>query len=133
MVYYLIAAVIFLVYFFYVLYGGVYDNLSNARIGCVYNFLYLQPLSGEYQRYYVKVLNIRTLDKEDIDSLNCFSLYRRYDNVFHRTKTLVTCEMKDGSIRNFYAERASDCKRLMIHTLINRLRFSLVSPCPVRV
>jgi hypothetical protein len=113
--------------------GGVRDSLSNSRIGGIYNFFYLQPLSGTNHRYFVKVLNVRKLDKEDIDSLNCFSMYRRYDDIFYRTSTLVTCEMEDGSIRNFYGERATNCQRLNTPIMWYLKRFFAVSPLPVRV
>lgn len=116
----------------YQIHGGVYDTLSNARIGGVYSFLYLQPLTGEYQRHIVKVLKIRKLDKEELDSLNCFSLYRRWDVEFYRTATLVTCENEDGAIRNFYAERATNCMRVRLPFLYKFWKL-VVSPCPVRV
>jgi len=124
----LVACVILLV-----ITGGVYDSLSNARIGNVYNFYYLQPLNGTNNRYLVKVLNIRTLDKEEINSLNCFSLYRRWDDIFFRTGTLVTCELADGSIRNFYGERATNCVRMNTPVLLYMSRLFAVSPLPVRV
>lgn len=128
----IIALIVFCVYFTYEIHGGVYDSLSNARIGKFYNFLYLQPLTGEYHRHIVKVLKIRKLDKEEVDSLNCFSLYRRWDAEFYRTATLVTCENEHGDIRNFYAERSIECKRIIFPCLY-RFWSLAVSPCPVRV
>lgn len=127
-----IALIVFLMFITYHIHGGVYDNLSNARIGCFYNFLYLQPLTGEYERHIVKVLKIRKLEKEELDSLNCFSLYRRWDAEFYRTATLITCENEDGDIRNFYAERSIECMRIIFPCLYRFWNLA-VSPCPVRV
>lgn len=127
-----LAFLLFFVFVTFVMREGVHGSLSNARIGERYNFLYLQPLTGEYVRYCVKVLKTRKLNKEELDSLNCFSLYRRWDADFYRTATLVTCEMEDGSIRNFYGERATYCKRLVIPFLYKFWK-PVVSTCPVRV
>jgi hypothetical protein len=41
--------------------------------------------------------------------LNVTSDYRIFDKEFKRTNTLVTCELSNGDIRNFYAERVQDC------------------------
>lgn len=119
--------------FLLVVTGSVHDSLSNARVGSLYNFFYLQPLGGTNSRYFVKVLNVRKLNKEEIASLNSCSLYRRWDDIFCRTGTLVTCEMEDGSIRNFYGERATNCKRLNTPLMWYLNRFFAVSPLPVRV
>lgn len=92
-------------------YGGVYDSLSNARVGSVYNFQYLQPLTGDYTRHMAKVTSVSKLTKEQIERLNCISKYRMFDENFERSNTLVTCEMPNGTYRQFYAERARDCRR----------------------
>lgn len=128
----IIALIVFFVFITYHIHAGVYDNFSNAHIGKYYSFLYLQPLTGDYERHIVKVLKTRKLDKEEVDSLNCFSLYRRWDAEFCRTATLVTCENEDGDIRNFYAERTIDCKRIIFPCLY-RFWKPVVSPCHVRV
>ena len=102
-------------------YYGVYDSLTNAVIGDVYNFQYEQPVTGERNRYLVKVKNIHILSEYDIRRLNEFSKYRRNDEQFNRSRTLVTCEMVDGTIRNFYAERATNCRRPFFAKLLFRL------------
>jgi hypothetical protein len=97
------ACVAYFIYFH--IYRGVHGNLASADIGDVLNFCYVQPLTGEYERYLAKVVNIRTLDKFELGRLNITSKYRRFDDMFERSKTLVTCLMKDGTFRNFYGER----------------------------
>ena len=37
-------------------YKGAYDNLTNATIGHVYNFIYVQPMNGTYERHLAKVI-----------------------------------------------------------------------------
>lgn len=93
------------------IYRGVYGSLANARIGDVYNFSYVQPLTGDYDRYLAKVVNVCKLDKGSIDYLNRTSNYRRFDDMFERSKTLVTCLMKDGTFRQFYGERCDMVRR----------------------
>ena len=100
------------------IYRGVYDTFTSANIGDVYSFRYLQPLTGEYNRYLAKVVNVCKLDPWDIGRLNISSDYRRYDKEFIRTPTLITCEMNDGSFRQFYAERAEDCRRSIVGKLL---------------
>lgn len=101
----------------YCVYRGKQDELSSAEIGEVYNFYYLQPLSGSYERYLAKVLSVRDM-KDDIMRLNLCSDYRLYDKNFHRSNTLVTCELSNGDIRNFYAERVKDCYRSVFGRLL---------------
>lgn len=93
---------------------GVRDDLANAEIGRVYNFDYLQPLTGESNRYRAKVIDVWTLDEAGIRRLNRSSNYRRSElqnGSFQRSKHLVTCQTADGKIRNFYAERTVNCRR----------------------
>lgn len=93
-------------------YVGIKSSLSNARPGEVYNFDYEQPLHGQHKRVLAKVVEpVYELDSAHIKSLNRKSYYRRNDPVFQRTKHLVTCEMPNGDIRQFYAERASNVRR----------------------
>ena len=122
--------VLFAVVFFlfctmiYCVYRGVYGSLSSANLGEVYNFHYLQPLTGEYERYLAKVISKRDM-KEQIGYLNATSNYRRYDSEFQRSNTLVTCELSNGEIRNFYAERVKDCYR----SIFGRLLYSTGMAC----
>ena len=119
----LVAAVVFCLTF-YCVYRGVYGSLSSANLGEVYNFHYLQPLTGEYERYLAKVISKRDMKKQ-IDYLNATSNYRRHDSQFERSNTLVTCELSNGEIRNFYAERVRDCYR----SIFGRLLYSTGMAC----
>lgn len=104
--------------FFYNVYRGVHDSLTNAVIGDVYNFRYFQPVTGTYERYLAKVIKVYKLTKDEIDRLNWSSNYRRYDSDFHRSPTLVTCQMSNGDYRQFYAERSDMCKRTLTGNLL---------------
>lgn len=102
----------------YHIYRGVHDSLVNADIGAVYNFRYFQPVTGDYQRFLAKVLNVRKLSKAEIERLNWSSDYRNGDKNFQRSNTLVTCQMGNGEVRQFYAERSDMCRRPMIAGLL---------------
>lgn len=103
---------------YYAVYGGFRANLSNAKVGQVFNFEYLQPLEGEPERYLAKVLDIATLDSNTIERLNRRSNYRRNDSNFQRTNHLVTCKTVDGNVRQFYAERVVNCRRPLLAGLL---------------
>lgn len=114
-----------------VLYGlikGVHDNLTNAKVGSVYNFYYHQPLNGTSERFMAKVIGVNKLSKDSISLLNKKSRYRKNDNQFFRTEHLVTAQTPDGRIRNFYAERTTNVRRpilgkLMFKTGLTNLLF----------
>ena len=106
-----VAVFIMAMFALYQIYGGVYDSLANARIGTVYNFRYFQPVTGEYERYLAKIVDIRKLTNSELSRLNWGSNYRAYDKNFKRSNTLVTCEMSNGDYRQFYAERSDMCRR----------------------
>lgn len=96
-------------------YSGVKGSLANARPGEVYNFDYEQPLHGEHKRVLAKVLEpVYELNDASIKRLNRISRYRRNDPIFQRTKHLVTCEMPNGDVRQFYAERAKNVRRSIL-------------------
>ena len=96
-------------------YSGVCGSLANARVGEVYNFDYEQPLHGEHKRILAKVVEpVYTLQDSTIKRLNRISYYRKNDPTFQRTKHLVTCQMPNGDVRQFYAERASNVRRSVI-------------------
>lgn len=97
---------------YYAIYGGSRANLADAKVGQVFNFEYLQPLNGEPERYLAKVIEpVSTVDDSWIKIMNRRSNYRRNDPNFKRTNHLVTCKTVDGKIRNFYCERAINCRR----------------------
>ena len=96
-------------------YSGISASLTNARVGEVYNFDYEQPLHGEHKRILARVVEpVYTLQDSTIKRLNRISYYRKNDPSFQRTKHLVTCEMPNGDVRQFYAERASNVRRSVI-------------------
>ena len=102
----------------YNVYSGVHGSLNAARVGDVFNFDYLQPLTGESERFLIKVLDVATLSDEQISRLNARSNYRRSDNNFQRTRHLITGQSPDGSVRNFYAERVTNCRRPLLGGLL---------------
>jgi len=99
----------------------IVDNLSEAKVGQVYNFEYQQPFSGDTTRHLARVVSVKKLTQEDISRIEAESRYRLGDSKFQRTETMVTCEMPDGQFRTFYAERAASCRK----SLLGRLIFSL--------
>jgi hypothetical protein len=104
---------------FYSVYGGRKADLTNAKVGQVFNFEYLQPLNGEPERYLAKVIEpVAILDDTRINLMNRRSNYRRNDPNFKRTNHLVTCQTVDGNIRQFYAERVVNCRRPLLAGLI---------------
>jgi len=108
----------------YSVYGGVHDSLRNAKVGSVYNFMYEQPVTGDRERYLAKVIDVTTLSEDSIRNLNRRSNYRRFDPIFVRTPHLVTCQTPDGKIRNFYAERTSQCRRPLLAKALFGTRFA---------
>lgn len=110
-----VVAVIALASILYSMLRGVHGSLSSARVGEVYNFEYEQPYHGDPKRVLAKVIEpVHALNDFEIRRLNAHSAYRRNDPIFARTKHLVTCEMPNGEIRNFYAERAKNVRRSVI-------------------
>jgi hypothetical protein len=105
-------------YAYFQIYRGVYGSLASARIGDVYNFRYVQPLTGAYERYLAKVVSVAKLQDWEIARLNNSSKYRRYDDMFERSKTLVTCVMNDGTFRQFYGERCDYVRRPLLGGLL---------------
>lgn len=95
-------------------YRGVHDSLSNAKVGQVYNFKYLQPVTDVPERFMAKVVSIQTFSEDYLSRLNRKSRYRRNDPEFQRSKNLVTAQTFDGKIRNFYAERTTDVRRPLL-------------------
>ena len=98
----------------YSIYGGVRASMKTAKRGDIFNFTYQQPLEGDPERFLAKVLDVHTLDEAAIRRLNARSRYRRDDPQFQRTSHLVTCAMPNGSVRNFYAERTTNCRKPLL-------------------
>lgn len=113
-----VSCVVITGWIYFNIYRGVHGNLASARIGDVYNFRYVQPLMGSYERYLAKVVNVTKFDKYWIDRLNRTSKYRRHDDMFERSPTLVTCQMKDGTFRQFYAERTDYVRRSLLGNVL---------------
>jgi len=96
------------------IYRGLHDSLTNARIGGVYNFEYVQPVTGTPERYMARVLEVHRFSENYLARLNATSNYRRYDPNFQRTEHLITAQTPDGKIRNFYAERTRNVRRPLL-------------------
>jgi hypothetical protein len=96
------------------LYRGLRSSLTCASIGDIYNFEYLQPVTGTYERFMAKVIDVSTFTDDYIARLNRKSRYRRNDVNFQRTNHLVTAQTPDGKIRNFYAERTRNVRRPLL-------------------
>lgn len=108
----------FCVALFYILNTNV--SFANAKPNSVYSFDYVQPLTGERTRKFAKVIQKRTLDNLWLNYLNMNSDYRSHDPNFKRTNNLVMCKMTDGEIRQFYAERVVNCRRIPFAGLMYR-------------
>lgn len=120
-----VAAVALFAFAYFNTYRGYQHSLQNAKVGEVYNFEYEQPYHGEPERILARVIEpVYTLDDNQISKLNARSAYRRNDPSFQRTKHLVTCEMLNGEIRNFYAERTKNCRRSLFGALIYKNNFA---------
>ena len=96
------------------IYRGVKASLTTAQIGAVYNFEYVQPVTGEPERYMARVMSVHRLSEDSIRRLNRTSRYRKNDPEFQRTTHLVTAQTPDGKIRNFYAERTRNVRRPLL-------------------
>jgi hypothetical protein len=101
---------VFCVALFYFLNTNV--SFANAKPNSVYSFDYVQPLTGERTRKFAKVIQTRKFDNYWLNYLDMCSNYRRTDPMFKRTNNLVMCKMTDGTIRQFYAERVVNCRRI---------------------
>jgi hypothetical protein len=84
-------------------------ELKEALPGDIVNFSYKQPYSGPSKRYLARVVEVRNLTPEEISRIAAKSDWRRGDQQFVRTDTLVTCTLPGGHSRNFYAERSESC------------------------
>ena len=100
------------------IYRGVKASLTTAQIGSVYNFEYVQPVTGDAERYMVKVLGVSKFSDDWIATLNGTSRYRRNDPAFERSNNLITAQTFDGKIRNFYAERTRNVRRPLLGSFI---------------
>ena len=94
-------------------------TLCEAKVGEVYNFEYMQPLHGKPKRVLARVIEpVTKLDDRWISITNRRSSYRRNDPKFQRTNHLVTCQTKDGQVRQFYCERAVNCRKPLLGPLV---------------
>lgn len=88
-------------------------NFTNAKLNNVYNFDYVQPVTGERQRFLAKVIRNERWTLEDIMKLNFRSNYREYDSTFERAGNLITCIMPNGEYRKFWSNRVVNCKKVL--------------------
>ena len=114
-----VAALAFVAFSIYAVYGGFQANLCEAKPGQVFNFEYMQPLNGDSRRVLARVLDkpYRFTDME-LQRMNRRSTYRKGDKDFKRTNHLVTCETHDGEIRQFYCERVKNCRRPLFGRIV---------------
>jgi hypothetical protein len=103
----------------YSVYGGSKASLCDAKPGQVFNFDYMQPLNGDCRRILAKVLEkpYRFTDAE-LRQMDRRSSYRKDDKDFKRTNHLVICKTHDGEIRQFYCERAVNCRKPLLGSII---------------
>jgi hypothetical protein len=92
---------------FYILNRNV--NFTNAKSGRVYNFDYIQPVTGGRERFLAKVVDNDNWTIEQIRRLNFRSDYRWSDKNFKREGNLVTCVMPNGDYRRFWSGRVENC------------------------
>ena len=103
----------------YAVYGGFKADLSTAKVGQVFNFEYLQPVTGDAKRVLARVIEpVVHLDDIAIQRMNARSNYRRHDPEFERTNHLVTCKTVDGNIRQFYCERVKNCRKPLLGSIV---------------
>lgn len=95
-------------------------NFSNAKPNRVYNFEYVQPVTGERQRFLAEVINNEKWTDEEIRSLNFRSDYRAGDFLFKRAGNLVTCLMPNGDYRRFWSDRVVNCRKVPMGGLLYR-------------
>lgn len=103
---------------FYVLNRKV--NFSNAKSGSVYNFEYVQPVTGERQRFLAEVVSNEKWTEDEIRNLNIRSDYRVGDHMFKRAGNLVNCVTPNGEYRRFWSDRVINCRRVPIGGLLYR-------------
>ena len=93
-------------------------SLCEAKEGDIFSFDYLQPLNGERRRWKAKVVEpVQFRSNETLRAMNKSSNYRKNDPEFQRTNHLVTCETQDGEYRQFYCERAVNCRKPLFGSL----------------
>ena len=113
------AAIALVAFSVYAVYGGFQANLCEAKPGQVFNFEYMQPLNGDPKRVLARVLEkpFRFSDST-LQRMNRVSNYRKGDPDFKRTNHIVTCELHDGEIRQFYCERVKNCRKPLFGSLV---------------
>ena len=96
----------------YSVYGGFKADLCNAKPGQVFNFEYMQPLNGDSKRVLARVIEKpHKFSNAALQRMNRVSSYRKHDPEFKRTNHIVTCELHDGEVRQFYCERVKNCRK----------------------
>jgi len=95
-------------------------NFTNAKPNSVYNFDYIQPLSGTRERFLAKVVSNESWTNDEIENLNVRSRYRKYDSMFARKGRLVNCVMPNGEYRRFWSDRVENCKLVPVGGILYR-------------
>ena len=103
----------------YAVYGGFKADLCNAKPGQVFNFEYMQPLNGDHKRVLARVIEKpHKFSDAALQRMNRVSSYRKHDPEFKRTNHIVTCELHDGEVRQFYCERVKNCRKPLFGGLV---------------
>lgn len=95
-------------------------NFNHAKPNRVYNFEYVQPVTGERQRFLAEVISNEPWTDEQINKLNFRSDYRVHDRAFKRAGNLVTCAMPNGEYRRFWSDRVVNCRKVPLGGLLYR-------------
>lgn len=95
-------------------------NFSNAKPDRVYNFDYIQPVTGGRERFLAKVVRNEKWTEDEIRGLNFRSDYRAGDFLFKRAGNLVTCVMPNGEYRRFWSGRVMNCTAVPVGGLMYR-------------
>lgn len=95
-------------------------NFSNAKPNRVYNFEYVQPVTGERQRFLAEVVSNEKWTEDEIRNLNIRSDYRVGDQMFKRAGNLVNCVTPNGEYRRFWSDRVINCRRVPMGGLLYR-------------
>lgn len=107
---------------FMVLYSvmNMRSDFNYAQPNRVYNFDYVQPVTGGRERFLAKVISNHKWTSDQIRALNFRSDYRISDKDFKREGNLVTCVMPNGEYRRFWSGRVENCTPVPVGGLLYR-------------
>jgi hypothetical protein len=109
---------VFCVALFYFLNTNV--SFANAKPNSVYNFDYIQPVTGGIERFLVKVVSNEKWTEDEIWKLDIRSDYRSGDCLFRRGGHLVNCVMPNGEYRRFWTDSVINCRKVPVGGMLYR-------------